>query len=65
LANQGYVDNVLRWYAAYAAEDTTIPAPTVTPTLPARGQPTATPKMLALLAGLLATLLGLGKFRGR
>ncbi len=64
-ANQAYVDKILRWYGEYAQEGTTTPeTPRVDMPVSATPPTTATPKMVALILGVIGTILGLGRLRG-
>lgn len=67
LANQKYVDTVLRWYGVYAQEGA---SPVSSPATSPVGTPTsAAPrgvvdaKLIAVVLGLLGTLFGLGRRR--
>lgn len=66
LANQKYVDKVLQWYGVYAQEGTTTPStPMVALPIGAAPPPSATPKVIAIVLGVIGAILGLGRLRGR
>ena len=67
LANQAYVDKVLRWYGVYAQEGTTNTPDNPMVALPIGATPpsSATPKVIAIIIGVIGAFLGLGRFRGR
>lgn len=61
-ANQPYIDKVLRWFGEYSQVETPdVPAPAVPP-LQASVVPN---RAWALVLGIVGTLLGLGRLRGR